>query len=70
MNEPRPGKGLLVLDLDYSELAGCTGRWAQLIPAIVDTKPLIAGSLPPSECARPGLHEFLEQYIRPSPMTS
>ncbi|KAK1925545.1 HAD-like domain-containing protein [Papiliotrema laurentii] len=45
INEPRPGKKLLVLDLDYT---------------IVDTKPLIAGSLPPSECARPGLHEFLE----------
>jgi hypothetical protein len=28
--------------------------------AILDTKPLTTGSLPPSECARPGLHEFLE----------
>ncbi|WVN85072.1 HAD hydrolase, family IIID [Cryptococcus depauperatus CBS 7841] len=46
MNEPRQGKRLLVLDLDYT---------------IVDTKPLLEGSLPPSECARPGLHEFLEQ---------
>ncbi|KAK4687029.1 ubiquitin-like domain-containing CTD phosphatase 1, partial [Tremellales sp. Uapishka_1] len=45
MNEPRPGKRLLVLDLDYT---------------IVDTKPLIAGALPSEECARPGLHEFLE----------
>ncbi|EIW66772.1 hypothetical protein TREMEDRAFT_34604 [Tremella mesenterica DSM 1558] len=45
MNPPRPGKGLLVLDLDYT---------------IVDTKPLIAGSLPADECARPGLHRFLE----------
>lgn len=28
--------------------------------AILDTKPLTSGALPPSECARPGLHEFLE----------
>jgi hypothetical protein len=28
--------------------------------AILDTKPLTSGSLPPAECARPGLHEFLE----------
>jgi ubiquitin-like domain-containing CTD phosphatase 1 len=40
---------------------------SQLIIAIVDTKPLIAGSLPPSECARPGLHEFLEQYVDKNP---
>ncbi|WVF69168.1 HAD hydrolase, family IIID [Kwoniella sp. CBS 6097] len=46
MNEPREGKKLLVLDLDYT---------------IVDTKPLINGALPSEECARPGLHEFLEQ---------
>ncbi|OCF43570.1 HAD hydrolase, family IIID [Kwoniella heveanensis CBS 569] len=46
MNEPREGKRLLVLDLDYT---------------IVDTKPLISGALPSDECARPGLHEFLEQ---------
>ncbi|WWC70743.1 HAD hydrolase, family IIID [Kwoniella pini CBS 10737] len=45
MNEPRKGKKLLVLDLDYT---------------IVDTKPLISGALPSLECARPGLHEFLE----------
>ncbi|KAF9261389.1 HAD IIID h [Marasmius fiardii PR-910] len=41
----REGKKLLVLDLDYT---------------ILDTKPLTSGSLPPAECARPGLHEFLE----------
>ncbi|RXW22313.1 hypothetical protein EST38_g3536 [Candolleomyces aberdarensis] len=41
----RPGKRLLVLDIDYT---------------ILDTKPLTSGSLPPSECARPYLHEFLE----------
>ncbi|GHJ83719.1 hypothetical protein NliqN6_0121 [Naganishia liquefaciens] len=46
MNEPREGKGLLVLDLDYT---------------IVDTEPLLKGSLPTSHCLRPGLHEFLEQ---------
>ncbi len=26
----------------------------------MDTKPLTSGALPPKECARPGLHEFLE----------
>ncbi|KAF8892432.1 HAD-like domain-containing protein [Infundibulicybe gibba] len=41
----RPGKKLLVLDIDYT---------------ILDTKPLTSGSLPPQECARPRLHEFLE----------
>ncbi|PPQ93229.1 hypothetical protein CVT25_015227 [Psilocybe cyanescens] len=41
----RKGKKLLVLDIDYT---------------ILDTKPLTSGSLPPAECARPGLHEFLE----------
>jgi hypothetical protein len=45
INAPRPGKNLLVLDLDYT---------------LVDTRPLVDGSLPASECARPGLHEFLE----------
>ncbi|KAJ7685584.1 HAD-like domain-containing protein [Mycena polygramma] len=41
----RQGKKLLVLDIDYT---------------ILDTKPLTSGSLPPAECARPHLHEFLE----------
>ncbi|KAI0747447.1 HAD IIID h [Irpex lacteus] len=41
----REGKRLLVLDIDYT---------------ILDTKPLTTGALPPNECARPGLHEFLE----------
>ncbi|CUA67765.1 hypothetical protein RSOLAG22IIIB_03192 [Rhizoctonia solani] len=41
----RPGKKLLVLDLDYT---------------LLDTKPLTSGILPADECARPGLHEFLE----------
>ncbi|KAF5380942.1 hypothetical protein D9615_004109 [Tricholomella constricta] len=41
----RPGKKLLVLDIDYT---------------ILDTKPLTSGILPPAECARPLLHEFLE----------
>ncbi|KAJ7572057.1 HAD subfamily IIID h [Mycena floridula] len=41
----REGKRLLVLDIDYT---------------ILDTKPLTSGSLPPAECARPKLHEFLE----------
>ncbi|RDB21192.1 Ubiquitin-like domain-containing CTD phosphatase 1 [Hypsizygus marmoreus] len=41
----RHGKKLLVLDIDFT---------------ILDTKPLTSGSLPPAECARPRLHEFLE----------
>ncbi|KAF7322378.1 HAD subfamily IIID h [Mycena chlorophos] len=41
----RANKKLLVLDIDYT---------------ILDTKPLTTGSLPPAECARPRLHEFLE----------
>lgn len=28
--------------------------------AIVDTIPLTSGALPPAECARPGLHDFME----------
>jgi len=44
MNPLRPGMRLLVLDIDYT---------------ILDTKPLTAQSLPPAECARPNLHEFL-----------
>ncbi|BEI80681.1 hypothetical protein CcaverHIS002_0112100 [Cutaneotrichosporon cavernicola] len=46
INEARPGKRLLVLDIDYT---------------LVDTRPLIDGALPPIECARPGLHLFLER---------
>ncbi|KAF8844427.1 HAD IIID h [Paxillus ammoniavirescens] len=45
INPLRDGKRLLVLDIDYT---------------ILDTKPLTSGSLPPAECARPHLHEFLE----------
>ncbi|KAI0636660.1 HAD subfamily IIID h [Trametes polyzona] len=45
INPLREGKRLLVLDIDYT---------------ILDTKPLTSGALPPHECARPGLHEFLE----------
>jgi len=45
MNPLRDNMRLLVLDLDYT---------------ILDTRPLTSGSLPPTECARPGLHEFLE----------
>ncbi|KAG6851288.1 hypothetical protein H0H93_011724 [Arthromyces matolae] len=58
----RQGKKLLVLDIDYSAPS------AIYLPpfdfyfatAILDTKPLTSGSLPPAECARPFLHEFLE----------
>ena len=65
INPPRPGKRLLVLDIDYSEIS--TVALAPVFPvltkpltAILDTKPLTSGALPPAECARPGLHEFLE----------
>ncbi|PPQ66466.1 hypothetical protein CVT26_011224 [Gymnopilus dilepis] len=51
----RPGKKLLVLDIDYSK-----SSFPLFLRTILDTKPLTSGSLPPSECARPGLHEFLE----------
>lgn len=44
MNEPRPGKNLLVLDLDYT---------------LADTKRLLDPSSPAMLSARPGLHEFL-----------
>ena len=59
----RPGKKLLVLDIDYS--AWITYSLLLIIIsdhflAILDTKPLTSGSLPSSQCARPGLHEFLE----------
>lgn len=49
INPPREGKKLLVLDLDYT---------------LVDTKPLISGSLPPLECARPYLHSFLQKVYQ------
>ncbi|KAN0061731.1 hypothetical protein ACQY0O_005723 [Thecaphora frezii] len=45
MNEPRPGKRLLVLDLDYT---------------IADTKRLLDPTSPASIAARPGLHDFLK----------
>lgn len=67
MNAPREGKKLLVLDLDYSKLMSYkVGSFDRgyfdnfLFPAIVDTKSLLNGTLPSSECARPGLHDFLE----------
>ena len=65
INPPRPGKRLLVLDIDYSETCAVVLVLAVLVltklsPAILDTKPLTSGALPPAECARPGLHEFLE----------
>ena len=63
MNPLREGKKLLVLDIDYSERPSLSLR-AVLKPvlqsAILDTKPLLEGSLPSVECARPRLHEFLE----------
>jgi len=46
MEPLRSGKKLLVLDIDYT---------------ILDTKPLLDGSLPPMECTRPYLHKFLEE---------
>jgi ubiquitin-like domain-containing CTD phosphatase 1 len=59
----REGKKLLVLDIDYSASRLRFRRAVRLIftyAAILDTKPLTSGSLPPAECARPHLHEFLE----------
>lgn len=58
----RPGKKLLVLDIDYSTWTEFY-FWSMItdrLLAILDTKPLTAGTLPASQCARPGLHEFLE----------
>ena len=63
MNPLREGKKLLVLDIDYSayivSVRMCAASTDKFI-AILDTKPLLEGSLPPAECARPGLHDFLE----------
>jgi ubiquitin-like domain-containing CTD phosphatase 1 len=58
----REGKRLLVLDIDYSkiEAVGAIHTTNLSRTAILDTKPLTSGSLPPAECARPRLHEFLE----------
>lgn len=57
----REGKKLLVLDIDYSKFSYTAGvSWVKAGAAILDTKPLTSGSLPPAECARPHLHEFLE----------
>jgi len=70
MNPPRPGKKLLVLDLDYSMYFWTEHLTVQLtripshIKALVDSKPLLAGALPPMECLRPFLHDFLEQAVR------
>lgn len=74
INPPREGKRLLVLDIDYSEVHSSFNLLPHRISAdvspvsyymnspyeaILDTKPLTSGALPPAECARPGLHEFL-----------
>lgn len=58
----RAGKKLLVLDIDYSTsfYSLVSGQVLTSFVAILDTKPLTSGALPPAECARPGLHEFLE----------
>ena len=59
----REGKKLLVLDIDYSRPSLSLvsfQRFLNLLVAILDTKPLTSGALPPAECARPRLHEFLE----------
>jgi ubiquitin-like domain-containing CTD phosphatase 1 len=63
INPLREGKRLLVLDIDYSAASSFIpswNEWANVAAAILDTKPLTSGSLPPAECARPRLHEFLE----------
>jgi ubiquitin-like domain-containing CTD phosphatase 1 len=59
----REGKRLLVLDIDYSRPSlshTYVIQFLNLLAAILDTKPLTSGALPPAECARPRLHEFLE----------
>ncbi|EPQ57908.1 HAD IIID h [Gloeophyllum trabeum ATCC 11539] len=61
----REGKKLLVLDIDYSKdvfvlSQFAPGTRAEATTAILDTKPLTSGALPPQECVRPRLHEFLE----------
>ncbi|KAJ8581041.1 hypothetical protein M405DRAFT_854901 [Rhizopogon salebrosus TDB-379] len=57
------------LDVDFTDKPAATAvykndqrniRKGKPNAAILDTKPLTSGSLPPAECARPGLHEFLE----------
>lgn len=63
INPLREGKRLLVLDIDYSKRHSRSRHCLadDLVgAAILDTKPLTSGALPPHECARPGLHEFLE----------
>lgn len=58
----RDGKRLLVLDIDYSLVLYfqmTPDEYDNVLLAILDTKPLTSGALPPSECARPRLHEFL-----------
>lgn len=70
INPLRENKRLLVLDLDYSMhscdlMAECLAyRSPSGNIAILDTKPLTSGALPPNECARPMLHEFLESTLR------
>ena len=34
-----------------------------LIAAMVDSRPLLDGALPPEECLRPGLHAILAAYV-------
>lgn len=41
-------------------VSGSPDAHVKPLSAILDTKPLTSGALPPAECARPGLHEFLE----------
>lgn len=61
INPLREGRRLLVLDIDYStftpgDLAlGSLGAF-RIFSAILDTKPLTSGALPPAECLRPRLH--------------
>ncbi len=58
----REGKRLLVLDIDYSLVSysqTILNKVTRMHLAILDTKPLTSGALPPSECARPRLHECL-----------
>lgn len=71
INPPRPGQRLLVLDLDYT-LVDTSERdstsiflsLAILIRLSLYAEPLLDGSLPATETARPGLHEFLQEAYK------
>lgn len=50
----------IVSSCSYKVIPGELRPFFFFFSAIVDTKPLLNGALPSSECARPGLHDFLK----------